>query len=317
MLVLISHAVEDEPVAAALKDMIRRCSLNKIEVWFSSDRASLGGMPIGGTWFSELHSRLKSTDWVVAVVTPESVSNPWIYFECGFAASTRSHSVIPLTVGLPVSSVPMPLAAYQIYDSANAASLGTFLQKLLEADGVFYDEEMTRTVRDSTQRRMIDHQSKGRPDTKAITTTSSDRGDVAALRSFIEQRFMELYQIIPAEKKPKLALELTFDVSEILPKRPSFMLNIPSDASTLDVLNEIYFRIERHVRAYTYLVDWTIAEEQGDISIIEITERIPASLIFSSGRKYKIKLLNGRGDNYIEHALSVSRGGQGRVRPDE
>jgi hypothetical protein len=30
----------------------------------------------------------------------------------------------------------MPLAAYQIYDAANATSLATFLQKLLAADNV-------------------------------------------------------------------------------------------------------------------------------------------------------------------------------------
>jgi hypothetical protein len=59
MLVLISHAVEDEPAAAALKEMIRRCSLNKIEVWFSSDRTAVGGMPMGGPWFNELSNKLK------------------------------------------------------------------------------------------------------------------------------------------------------------------------------------------------------------------------------------------------------------------
>src|ERR1700681_4203832 len=108
MQVLISHAVEDEPAATALKDMLRRCSLNRIDVWFSSDRSALGGMPIGGPWFNELQSKLRSTDWIIAVVTPHSISNPWLYFECGFGASSRSHSVIPLALGMPISKVPMP-----------------------------------------------------------------------------------------------------------------------------------------------------------------------------------------------------------------
>ena len=67
MQVLISHAVEDEPAATALQEMIQRCSLNNIDVWFSSDQSTLGGMPIGGPWFSELHNRLTATDWIVAL----------------------------------------------------------------------------------------------------------------------------------------------------------------------------------------------------------------------------------------------------------
>jgi hypothetical protein len=308
MRIFISHAVEDEAVASALRDMIRRCSLNKIEVWFSTDRTSSGGMPIGGPWFSELHNKLKAADWIVAIVTPESISSPWIYFECGFVASVHSQGVIPLTVGLPASSVPMPLAAYQIYDSANAASLATFLQKLLEADGIFYDEEMTQTVRDSTQRRMIDYQKKRSEERNTNIAIQSDRGDVAALRNFIEQRFVELYRVIPTEKKPKLSLELSFDVSDIFPKSPFFILNVSSEASVLDVLNEIYFRLLNEVDAYTYLVDWTIVDSaQGsDISIIEIAERVPASLIFNTDGKYKIRPLDGRGDSYIEDALNRS-----------
>ena len=203
----------------------------------------------------------------------------------------------------------MPLAAYQIYDSANAASLATFLQRLLEAGEIFYDEEMTRSVRDGTQRRMIEHQSKAAANASAVPLKPSDANDLAALRRFIEQRFVELYQIMPTEKKPMLGLELTFDVSEFTPRQPSFMLNIPWGAATLDVLNEVFFRIEEHVKAYTYLVDWTIVDvvEQTDLSIIEIAERVPANFVFRSVCKYKIKRLHGRGDDYIEHALVISR----------
>jgi len=309
MQVLISHAVEDEPAATALKEMIRRCSLNKVDVWFSSDRSALGGMPIGGPWFSELHGKLKATDWIIALLTPQSISSPWLYFECGFGACSRSHSVVPLALGLPVSAVPMPLAAYQIYDSTNALSLATFLHKLLAADGILYDEEMTRTVRESTQRRMIEHQ-----DAKAAATgtiyeqTAPAGGEIARLQSFIERRFVELYDMLPSDKRPKLNLELTFDASEIVSEKPAFTLNIPSGASVMDVLNEIYFRIEDYVRPYTYLVDWTILDtkSKGDMSIIEITERVPANLVFSSDRQYKLVRLHG-GDDYIKLALHRTR----------
>src|SRR5262245_32365566 len=92
--------------------------------------------PIGGPWFSELNDRLKATDWIVAMVTPQSIASPWLYFECGYVACSRTQSVIPATLGVPTSNVPMPLAAYQIYDLANATSLETFLKRLVEADNI-------------------------------------------------------------------------------------------------------------------------------------------------------------------------------------
>ncbi len=191
MLVLISHAVEDEPAATALKELIRRCSLNRIEVWFSSDRSALGGMPIGAPWFDALSQKLKATDWIVALVTPQSITSAWLYFECGFGASNRSHSIIPITVGVDISNIPMPLAAYQIYDAANATSLVTFLQKLFAADNVPYDDELTKGLRDLTQQRIIEHQEQSLK-AKSKVTVGSELEDIKGLRSFIEQRFVEL-----------------------------------------------------------------------------------------------------------------------------
>jgi hypothetical protein len=303
MLVMISHAVEDEPAATALKEMIRRCSLNRIDVWFSSDRSALGGMPIGGPWFSELNQRLKSTDWIVALVTPQSLASPWLYFECGFGACNHIHSVVPLTIGLPVSSVPMPLAAYQIYDAANATSIATFLQKLFEADGIPFDEDMTKGIRESTQRRMIEHLERTAMARPPAPDPSSGE-DIVALRGFIEQRFVELYEMLPTQKRPTVNLELTFDISKFVPADSSVQLNIPSNASVMDVLSEIYLRLERHVDELSYLIDWTIVDTKDGInlSIIEMAERIPANALFRSDRSYKIIPLVG-GDDYVKSAL--------------
>jgi hypothetical protein len=59
--------------------------------------------------------------------------------------------------------------------------------------------------------------------------------DISALRSFIEQRFVELYEMIPTQKRPTVSLEVTFDASEFVPTASSVMLNVPSTASVLDV----------------------------------------------------------------------------------
>jgi hypothetical protein len=303
MQVLISHATEDEPAAAALKDMIVRCSLNRIKVWFSSDRAARGGMPIGGPWFSELNTKLKETEWVVATVTPQSVSSPWLYFECGFVACSRTQSVIPVTLGLPISHVPMPLAAYQMYDATNAASLTTFLQRLLEAGEIPYDDEMMHAVLEHTQRRMVDHQiAAAKLSSSAETSVGGD--DIATLKNLIEQRFAELYEIVPTTRKSASSLELTIDISGMVPEAKPLVLNIPSGSTVLDVVNEIYFRISDHVRPFSYLVEWIMYDTKADIalSVPEIAQSVPANLIFSSYRTYEIEKVTG-GDGYIRDAL--------------
>src|SRR5262249_29349294 len=254
-----SHAVEDLEAASAVKELVRRTSLNRIEVWFSSDTTAQGGMPAGGPWFGQLHAILKNTDWVVALVTPRSMSSPWLYYECGVVASVRPHNVIPLTVGIPISSVPMPLAAFQIYDSLNATSLATFVQKLLEADGFLFDEEMTRAVRETIQRRLIDYSGKGSPPKEqGASDHHAAEGEIASLKSFIEQRFVELYKFLPAESRPILNLELTFDASELIKSNSKFTLNVPAGSSFGDVLNEVYFRIADSVQPYKYLIQWTL-----------------------------------------------------------
>jgi hypothetical protein len=308
MQVFISHALEDEAAAAALKEMIQRCSLNKIDVWFSSDRSALGGISMGGSWFSELNDKLKGTTWIVALVTPQSVLSPWLFFECGFVVCNRAHSVVPLTLGLPTSAVPMPLAAYQIYDSTTATSLATFLEKLLVADNIPYGEEMTKSIREKSQRRLIDHQNNAQIKIASVHDESFASGEITALKNFIEQRFVELYKTMPTDKISAIDLELTFDVSEIVNNKPPVALNISSRASVIDVFQELYFRLQDQVPAFTYLIDWTVVDTHSskELSILEFAQRVPANLIFRTGGQYKVRKLQG-GDDYIKMALRVAK----------
>ena len=308
MKVLISHDVDDREAATAVKELIQRSSLNRIDVWFSSDTSSRGGMPLGGRWFSELHDTLQKTDWIVALVTPRSSSSPWLYYECGVVASTRAHCVIPLTLGVPISSVPMPLAGYQVYDSLNASSLATFLRKLLEADGLLFDEEMTKAVRDNVQRRLIEFSGKMPTANDEGASLHSKGEEVASLRSFIEQRFVELYKLLPSESRPTLNLELHFDASGLVGTNPKFTLNVPAGSSFGDVLNEVYYRIAESVAPYTYLVQWILTDPKGDdeLSIDTIKALIPANLLLKSDRTYEIKLLPD-GDRYLSAAAKVRR----------
>ena len=149
MRVLISHAAEDERAASLLKELIQRCSLRRIDVWFSSDQSASGGISLGASWFPNLCNRLTETDLIVALVTPNSVASPWLYFECGFLAHKGKANIVSLTLGMSLADVPMPLSAYQGYDLSTSNGATIFLQKIFVAAEVEFDDELTKPVRDN------------------------------------------------------------------------------------------------------------------------------------------------------------------------
>jgi hypothetical protein len=103
-----------------------------------------------------------------------------------------------------------------------------------------------------------------------------------------------------------LSLDATFDISEFVATETSVMLNVPSTATVMDVLSEIYLRLEGRVEQSSYLVEWTVMDTKDDISlsIMEMAQRIPANVVFSSDRKYKVKRLS-EGDQYFQNALRI------------
>ena len=213
MKILISHAAEDVGAAGAIKELLGRCSLNQIQAWFSSDRSAQGGMPIGGAWFGELQQKLLDADWVLALVTPRSIKSPWLFFECGFVAAHRGNRVIPLVLGVPMPEVPMPLAAYQLYDAGNASSLAEFLQKILSSANITYDEEMTKAVRNTILRKLIDFAKSVSGEDDAPKPSDALAQEIAKLNSLIEKRFADPYDLIKTERRPQINIELVFGIS--------------------------------------------------------------------------------------------------------
>lgn len=74
----------------------------------------------------------------------------------------------------------------------------------------------------------------------------------------------------------------------------TYRIFIDSNKSLSKILDEIYFEIEGHVEAYTYLTDWTLINMATDEKLIikYAQERIPANLIFKSNDRWKVVFLN-------------------------
>lgn len=141
--VFLSHDSRDEKVARVLTDTLSRISLDQVGIWFSSDPSPSGGIKPGQVWAKEIESRLMASRVILVLLTPNSLSRPWIYFESGYGFSNRKTQVIPLCLGITVSDVPFPLKMFQCYEIGNLESLTDFCRKLFNQLRVRFDDEMS------------------------------------------------------------------------------------------------------------------------------------------------------------------------------
>lgn len=303
MRILISHASKDEQAASLLRELIERCSLRQIEVWFSSDQSPDGGIKLGDSWFINLLHQLSSTDMIVALITPNSIANPWLYYECGYLANKGKASIVPLTLGLPISAMPMPLSAYQSYDLSVSNSISVFLQKLFCLTKVPYDEDMTRSIRENTSRLLLQVAEATR--ISSTPTHEVDRNDFEDLRRYLDKRFLELYDSLAMAKLQSrstesldaldpMPAELQFTVLRGQNKVKSFLISVGLGNVIQDVLDECYFKMERMVRAYQYLNEWVIRESQTGKMLLSAgrDDDTLATNFFDPTKSYIIELLD-------------------------
>lgn len=95
-----------------------------LDVWMSAHDISAGA-----PWTSELHQRLKSSDFGILLLTRENLKAPWLIYEAGcLVMSVEPNRVVPYCLDLPTEQVPLPLGQLQ---SVGADSEGTW--KLLQS----------------------------------------------------------------------------------------------------------------------------------------------------------------------------------------
>ena len=131
--VLISHATEEKALAEAWKDLITTTSSGAVGVWFSSDTAPSGGMPLGQEWRAHLYERLAESDFVIAIQTPATAGRPWIMWECGVASGVEKvRRIIPITFSMGRGDLGNPLTSYQVYQGEDAEQVQEVCTRLAE-----------------------------------------------------------------------------------------------------------------------------------------------------------------------------------------
>jgi hypothetical protein len=109
-IVFISHITEEAQLAAVFKGHITQDFLNMVDVFVSSDGASILA---GSKWLDCIDTALRGACIELVLCSRASVKRPWINFEAG-AGWMRDISVVPVChSGLFFRELSMPLSALE------------------------------------------------------------------------------------------------------------------------------------------------------------------------------------------------------------
>lgn len=285
----LSHAAEDARLAGVLRRLIEQCSLGLATVWFSSDTAPTGGVAPGSPWFDQLVTKIDTSTAFLALVTPTSVANLWLHYEAGCAA-IKNLPIVPVVAGLSVNDVRMPLSLYNAYNVAQPETLKTFLMRLFEAHGIPYHPDMLETPIQNTVREINAALDAANAGSAPDNTNDTDR----VLR-LIDKRFMDLFDQLSNREVAELPV---FSVSAIVTRAGETLdvvsVDVSSQDSLGDISNALYFKVEKYVRPFTYLIEWVVRDKTwgADLIMGDFLDHVPANAVIKPGHEYEIVLLN-------------------------
>ena len=134
--VFISHANEDEALAAAVKAEIDSVFGKALDVFVSSIP---GAIPPGTEWFDEILAHLRAARALVFVITRVSQRKPFVWFELGFSWLRRLTEECDIYVIYapplePAQFLP-PLERIQAISLSDEQQVRAFFRRLIERFG--------------------------------------------------------------------------------------------------------------------------------------------------------------------------------------
>lgn len=130
LIVFISHASGEHPLAKLLRDNLEKDFIGLVKVFVSE--ASIAP---GDDWLADVVTALKSADLYIVLCSQFSIERRWINIELG-AGLARGKPIIPIChTDLRSDQLQRPLADFQKIDASDAEGLGRLYQVLAEAIG--------------------------------------------------------------------------------------------------------------------------------------------------------------------------------------
>ena len=285
---MISHAHADRDLAHALSILLTRCSLQQIACWYSSDPREGGGIGAGQRWFEKVREELITSRAIVVLLTENSVQSSWVQFESGFGAASAELEIIPLVVNLDdMTQVPNPISHWQIFDLKSRENAKTFVNEVLSAFDIHFDDELANISIKPLFELIKNGQGRARdPEPNAINLS-----DKAGLTRYLDKKFFDLHQAVTGNYANFVSYDV--EIANDVFGGP-IILTIEPETTFQDVMNEVYWAIEPHVLAYTYMDAWMIVNETSKrvLAIREVAEQVPAHCVMKAGDSYRVITLS-------------------------
>ncbi|WP_421799592.1 toll/interleukin-1 receptor domain-containing protein [Haliscomenobacter sp.] len=287
----LSHYSRDKEIAEIIANALNRISLRQIMPWYSSDSSESGGLKPGNIWFTEILGKINQSRALVAVLTPNSIGRPWIYFESGIAQSLENCEIIPVCVGIIRDNIHPPLGMYQCYQLTDYRSLKEFIGKLLAKFEITFDEEMSKPVLEKaiSDLAKVEFKEEGKTEEKSIDIQEL----LTDLKSHIDKRFVDMLDRQSnwsldksIAQNEEVAFEEIIYTITIIVNFPEYkgkrFLEVRIDDTVQDVLNSMYFLLKEYIEPFTYMEKWVLKNPKNNQRMIlrEIGRMVPAKHIF-------------------------------------
>ncbi|MFT5298513.1 MAG: hypothetical protein ACI9YH_004561 [Colwellia sp.] len=112
-IVFVSHAAADFEIANLFKADVEKSFLGLCELFVSSNLDSIQG---GNEWMHEIKTHLKDAAVFIGLLSPLSLSRPWIYAEFGAGWIRGIPTISVCHSGLRKDQLPVPLSQFQALD---------------------------------------------------------------------------------------------------------------------------------------------------------------------------------------------------------
>ena len=130
--VFVSHAASESDLVHDLVDHLERI-LPSLKFFVSSSYMSLKP---GAVWWDEIQKNLKDVKVILACVSRQSASKPWILFESGIGLGREAILVPVILDDLPTSKLGPPLSMFQAFRIDDSQGFEHLIDQIAAATGV-------------------------------------------------------------------------------------------------------------------------------------------------------------------------------------
>lgn len=291
--IFLSHDHRDKAIAKIFARTLSRITLGQLDVWFSSDPSSLGGIQ-PGVWLAQIREHLAESRAVIPLLTPSSIVRPWLLFETGFGASRAECEVIPIAVGInSLSDIPFPLAMYQVFGVTGYDSFRDVVARILHLYDIKFDEEMAASILKKAISEIVQQLFDG--EDKSNDSEQQSNELLEDIKTHMDKHFFQFERLfiktVLQEESLTQQLQYSVPVKLSFPNLKSTQyINISEKTSVGDVLNDMYCILASEVEAYKYLQTWMMRDikHKRNLIVREVADCIPAKYIFTSDSEWEV-----------------------------